>query len=137
MPWNVVWFERLMYASLLLAIVGGYFVMRREAEPPADHEGLNPAILLGIDVALLTAFLSLWVLFIWLAARRRKGWARYVLAALFLMSLFLYVQNYGEVINLPFEGALNAVQLLMGFIALVLVFTGDARAWFARTVSSH
>jgi hypothetical protein len=137
MPWNIVWFERLMYASLLLAIVVGFFVMRREAETPADEESLSPAVLVGIDVALLTAFFVLWVLAIWLAARRRKGWARYVLAALFLVSLFLYVRNFGEIIELPFEGALNAVHLVMGLVALVLAFTGGARAWFARPTPSR
>ena len=136
MPSNVAWFERLMYGALLLSLVSGYLVAQNEVASVADEAGLPAAVLFGLVVAIAIIIFAIWVLFIWLAARRRKGWARYVLAALFVIGLVFYVRGYAAIVERPVEGLVNGVQLVMELVALVLVFTGNAREWFARPAHS-
>jgi hypothetical protein len=132
MPSNVTWFERLMYGALLLSLVSGYLVAQGELTAAADDIGLGRDALLGVVVGIVIIFAAIWVLFIWLAARRHKGWARYVLAILFVLSLLAYLQGYAEIAERPVEGLVNGVQLVMQLVALILVFTGNAREWFTR-----
>jgi hypothetical protein len=127
MPSNVVWFERLMYGSLVIMILSSYLTLRREDVTGIEDIGISPELLLTVAVAIVAL---IWVLLIWLTARRRKGWARYVIAALFALSLFALVQGFSEALAFPLEGLLNVVQLLMTLAALILVFTGNAREWF-------
>jgi len=132
MPSNVAWFERLMYGALLLSLVSGYLVAQGELAAAADDIGLGRDVLLGVIVGIVIIFVAIWVMFIWLAARRRKGWARYVLAILFILGLVAYAQGYSEMVERLVEALVNGVQLVMQLVALVLVFTGNAREWFAR-----
>ena len=66
MPINVVWFERLAYASLGLGLL----------DLALDFQNLSrlsPAINL---IGTLVLTLGVIALLIWLVARRRQGWAR-------------------------------------------------------------
>jgi hypothetical protein len=135
MPSNVAWFERLMYGALLLSLVSGYFVAQEELTAAADEVGLPNNVLFGLVVAIVIIIVAIWMLFIWLAARRRKSWARYALAALFIVAFVTYIQGHAEIIERPIEGLVNGVQLVLQLVALVLVFTGNAREWFTRPAS--
>jgi hypothetical protein len=74
------------------------------------------------------------VLFIWLAAREHKSWARWVLLIFFAVSIPGYFPRFdpNAGINLP-DRILSFGQFLSQGIALVLIFSGDARDWFERS----
>jgi hypothetical protein len=68
-------------------------------------------------------------LFIWLIARRRKNWARWLWLTLFaVVGLPTSFKGLGQA-N-PATGVLILVHLLIAGIAFFFIFTGDARAWF-------
>lgn len=124
MPSNVVWFERLMIGAVLLGLVGALLLWLRV---PA---GSVTDIVVAVIVIVVNFGLAL--LLIWLVARRRKGWVRYIIAALFLLGLLPAIGSLPDELRAqPIEGALTALQLVLQAVALVLVFTGNAAAWFA------
>jgi hypothetical protein len=120
MPGNIVKFEMLMYVSLMLQIVTA--VTNDSAFTP-EHRALTMGALL-FSIA-LTVFIT------WLIARRGVNWARWLLAILFVLSapFLLLALAMGFSMD-PVGCVLNAVQMSLQAIALVLVFSGDARDWF-------
>jgi hypothetical protein len=120
MPTNVVWFERLAYASLGLGL----------AVLALDYQNLSrlgaPAAVVGL---LLLAIAGM-ALLIGLAARRRQSWARWLLLGLFVLGLPYFFSNLlrQSLISVP----LSLAQTVLQGVALFYVFTGDARPWFGQ-----
>ena len=78
MPKNVMRFERFMYLSVLIELIST--ALDRGTTTISKHA-------IGM-VALSTAFfLGSFVLCIWLAARRRKNWARWAFFCVFVIGL--------------------------------------------------
>ena len=121
MPTNIIWFERLAYASLVLGLLVGALDFGTLSEV-----GL-PATVIGIAVGSI----ALMSLLIWLIARRKQNWARWLFLTFFLLGLPFFLMN------LPEESILDALlavlQAILQGAALYLVFTGDAKAAFAAT----
>jgi hypothetical protein len=121
-PGRVLWFEGLFYASVFLSVV------RIALEWTS---AMGPARFLAIY-----AFLIAQILLIWLAARRRKNWARWVLLVLFLAWAFTSLLHDGFGWRAGWQPSsiaaqvLKLVQLVLEDIGLILVFTGNARRWF-------
>jgi heme A synthase len=115
-----------MYGSLVLPIVWA-FLRWQELRPfLTNWVDVDRGIAVIVGISFLV-----FVLLIWLVARRRKGWARYALAALLVVGLQLslgrvYLNSSHTPLDLPLEIAVDIMQL----VALVLVFTGNARDWF-------
>ena len=88
-PRNVLWFEVLLYLSLTLDALSVAFQDRTPSarddgtdDHGRDRDGGRPDPVAG--------------LFVWLAARRRKNWPRWVLAAALVLSVISLVQIIGE-----------------------------------------
>src|SRR5262245_45530144 len=125
MPSNVAWFERLMIASIFVALAGVFLMWQRQ--------GTFAVAELAVAAGLIIANFGVLLLLIWLVARRRQGWARYVIGALFALGLpFALTNAPAELRAFPVEGALSLLALMMQGAALVLIFTGNARGWFAK-----
>jgi len=125
MPSNVTWFERLMIASIFVALAGVFLLWQRQ--------GTFSVAELAVAAGLTIANFGVFLLLIWLVARRRQGWARYVIGALFALGLpFALINAPAELRAFPVEGVLNLLALMMQGAALVLIFTGNARGWFAK-----
>jgi len=123
LPSNVARFEQLMYLSLGLALVETALEWNRIL---ADAHG--SVRLAGFVMLYFYAFL---VLCIWQAAREHKNWARWALLILFAIALpALHLSDLTLVAVI-----LHAGQLLAVAVALVLIFTGNARAWFVRSAT--
>src|SRR5215475_7394640 len=91
LPRNVFRFEILLYASLMLDSLS---VAVQDRTPTADVS--ERAIL--ANTILAGALILLQLYFVWLAARQRKNWPRWVLTAalvLSVMSLFLVIGGQG------------------------------------------
>lgn len=129
MPSNVVWFERLMYVAILLGLVDIALTMQREAMAFPSAEA-------WIAVATGAVLVALYVWLIWLVARKRVGWVRYVLLVLFLLTLAAaFVDLPADLRTRSIDLAVNGLQCLAEAVALVLVFTGNARGWFAKAAA--
>jgi hypothetical protein len=127
-PSNVVRFEQLMYVSLGIQEI--VFLW----DWYADGLGSDAGIAL-VGQALNLAFFGL---FIWLAARRRKNWARRVLVLVWVLAGRGYIRRL-----LPYYLAHGPDALAFGFattisiqlVALIFIFTGNSREWFGPSPS--
>jgi peptidoglycan/LPS O-acetylase OafA/YrhL len=73
-------------------------------------------------------FYAFLALCIWQAARERKNWARWILLILFAIALPAFHLPDLTLVAM----ILRVGQLLAVAVALVLISTGNARAWFER-----
>jgi hypothetical protein len=120
-PRNVFYFEVLLYLSLLIDALSAAFVDRAPAGM-TDQEALAVNL---IAVAMMLALMQL----IWLAAHRRRNWARIVLLAALVLSVLSIVASVGQV-GLQFSTVVDVVSTALTAWGLWLSFTGDARDWF-------
>ena len=122
-PTNVTRFEQLMYLSLGIGIV----VSALQYEDFVRLAG--PVFMLIVQGAGFGAL----VLLIWLIARRRKSWARWVYLVLFLIGLPLSIPILGVMLKSnPISAILSIIQVLSQGLALYLIFTGDSANWFKK-----
>jgi hypothetical protein len=141
MPRSVWWFEKLAWGSLLL---GGLVASPdwKRIVAKGVHQGGNahiPDYLLTEEfkvmsiVAFFTAVATFLVmlLLVWLAARRRINWVRWLLAALLVLGGPSVFANLKEVLSVnPTVAVLESLQVVLQVAALVLVFLPSARPWF-------
>jgi len=117
LPRNVVLFEAFLGASLGVDALSAAFT-DYAAAGLSDGDKLTSAVFIGV---------FLWL--VWLAARRRKRWARTILfGAVVLSALFVTVlfQKFG----LSRALAIELLSLGLAGTGLYYSFTGDARGWF-------
>ena len=120
-PRNVLWFEALLYVSLMLDALSVAF---QDRTPTV--ESIEQMILI-----VAAALILLQVYFVWLAARHRKNWPRWVLAATLLLSAILLLQVIGENgLELDPFASIEIVSCALTAAGLYFSFTGDARGWF-------
>lgn len=130
MPRNVTLFERLMYASLLLSVA----VLALDGPRLMDKPEVRAAGGLTFVFITLLVTIALIALFVWLIARKRQNWARWVFTLFFIIGLWPFAQNLMEMLQAsPVATVASGVQLAMQAAALYFVFTGDAVPWFSKT----
>ncbi|CAL78644.1 Conserved hypothetical protein; putative membrane protein [Bradyrhizobium sp. ORS 278] len=141
MPKSVWWFEKLLWGSLLFGCLIAPLDWHRMVAR-AVHQGANehiPDYLLTTEfevmnimvLAGLSSTILLGLLFVWLAARRRLNWVRWLLAAIFLLGLPAAFANLTDVLPVnPTVAVLLILQTIVQFTALVFVFLPSARPWF-------
>ena len=126
MPSNVARFEQLMYLTIGIGIINSALQFQ------SFSRQAGAAFTLFVQ-AVVFAFA---VLLIWLIARRRANWARWVLLVMFLIGVVPFIPILSKTLQTsPLSGVLSIVQFLAQGIALYLVFTGNAVAWFKRSPS--
>jgi hypothetical protein len=121
-PKNVWWFEVLLYASLVLDALSVAF-QDRTPSPAMSEQMINVATLMALGL------LSRLFYFVWLAARRKKGWPRWALSAALALSLISLAQVIGER-GIQFDVFVDIVSCALTAWGLYLSFTGDAKDWF-------
>src|SRR5260370_16629501 len=89
LPKNVLWFEVLLYASLVLDALSVAF---QDRTPNADMTEQ----MIGVYTVMAALLILLLVYFVWLAANRRKNWPRWALLAALVLSVISLVQIIGE-----------------------------------------
>jgi drug/metabolite transporter (DMT)-like permease len=121
-PKNVWWFEVLLYASLVLDALSVAF-QDRTPTPRMTEQMINVSTWLALGLLLLLFY------FVWLAARRKKSWPRWALAAALALSLISLAQVIGER-GIQFDVLVDTVSCALTALGLYLSFTGDAKDWF-------
>ena len=121
-PRNVRRFEALLYASLMLDALS-VAVQDRTPNAEMTEQMIMTATLLAGGMILLLVY------FVRLAARGRKNWPRWVLAA----ALVLSVISLGQILTekgMELDSAIEIVSCVLTAMGLYFSFTGDARGWF-------
>jgi drug/metabolite transporter (DMT)-like permease len=121
-PKNVWRFEVLLYASLVLDALSVAF-QDRTPTPRMTEQMINVSTWLALGLLLLLFY------FVWLAARRKKSWPRWALAAALALSLISLAQVIGER-GIQFDVLVDTVSCALTALGLYLSFTGDAKDWF-------
>jgi hypothetical protein len=121
-PRNVVWFEALLYLSLTLDALSAAFQDRTPTDEVSEQAIMFATATGGCMILLL-------VFFVWLAAQRRKNWARWVLVAVLVLSTVRLGQDIGDN-GLALDSVIEIVSCALTVAGLYFSFTGDARGWF-------
>jgi peptidoglycan/LPS O-acetylase OafA/YrhL len=122
LPRNVFRFEVLLYASLMLDALS-IAVQDRTPTAGMTEQMITTSTLLGGGMILLLLY------FVRLAARHRKNWPRWVLAAALVLSTFALYQTIGEK-GLELDSFIEIVSCALTGAGLYYSFTGDAQGWF-------
>ena len=121
-PKNVLWFQTLLYASLMLDALSVAFQDRTPSADMTDGMIMIATVLAGGMILLLFYF-------VWLAARKRKNWPRWVLAAALVLSIISLVQVIGDN-GIELDSGIEMVSCVLTAAGLYFSFTGDAQGWF-------
>jgi hypothetical protein len=121
-PNNVLWFEVLLYLSLTLDSVSVAF---RDRTP--NDNMTEQAILVGTVMA--GGMILLLLYFVYLAARQRMGWARWVLVAALTLSVISLVPVIAQR-GIEFDSGIEMISCALTAMGLYYSFTGDAVGWF-------
>ena len=120
-PQQIVWFERIMFAGLALGVVNSWF---RWSDLQALSEGNDASLLTQqLITAILMAALYLWI------SRGRSNVGKWILTIFFVLGVpaSLWAQSVTQISLIDW---VFVVQTLADLVALALLFTRDARAWF-------
>jgi hypothetical protein len=121
-PKNVLWFEVLLYLSLVLDALSVAFTDRTPS-PEMTESMITTASVMAACLILLLVY------FVWLAAQRRKNWPRWALVASLVLSVISLLQMVGES-GVQFDSAIEIVSCALTAAGLYFSFTGDAKGWF-------
>ena len=121
-PKNVLWFEVLLYLSLVLDALSVAF---QDRTPSAE---LTESTIM-IATVMAACLILLLVYFVWLAAQRRKNWPRWVLVASLGLSVISLLQITSES-GVQLDSAIEIVSCILTAAGLYFSFTGDAKGWF-------
>ncbi|CCE08861.1 conserved membrane hypothetical protein [Bradyrhizobium sp. STM 3843] len=122
LPRNVLWFEVLLYISLMLDALS---VAVQDRTPTAE---ITDAMIM-VQTILNAALILLMVYFVYLAAQRRKNWPRWVLLAALLLSAYSLVLVIGDK-GMTLDAGIEVISCALTTIGLYYSFTGDAKGWF-------
>ena len=121
-PKNVLRFEVLLYSSLILDALSVAF---QDRTPSIDMTEST----IAVATVLAAGLILLLFYFVWLAARRRKNWPRWVLLATLVLSVISLFQIVDES-GLQLDSAIEVVSCALTAVGLYCSFTGDSQGWF-------
>jgi hypothetical protein len=121
-PKNVMWFQVLLYLSLVLDALSVAF---QDRTPTAT---MTETTILAANV-IAACMILLFAYLVRLAAYQRKSWPRWVLAAALTFSVMSLLQVIGS-IGLQLDSAIEVVSCALTAAGLYFSFTGDAKGWF-------
>ena len=121
-PRNVLLFEVMLYLSLMLDALSVAF---QDRTPDASVT----ASTITIATAMAGFMILLLLYFVWLAARQRRNWPRWVLASALLFSVGSLWQAIDQS-GLELDSGIEIVSCLLTAAGLYFSFTGDAQDWF-------
>lgn len=120
-PIHIFYFEVLLYLSLLIDVLSAAFLDRI----PDDVTDWARLAVNFIAVMMTLGFMQL----IWLAAHRRKNWARMILLVAMMMSVASIATSLNET-GMQFGTFVDIISTALTAVGLSYSFTGDAQGWF-------
>ncbi len=125
-PSNVVRFEQLMYCTVVIDVI---LIPRQWNRLMAANPHSHAAVAVGHSLGILTD-----VLFIWLVARRRKSWVRWLMLPPVVFGIPYGLLTWPSVIPV-FNAVLICLSWFAQTVALFLIFTGNAHEWFFQSTA--
>lgn len=123
MPQNVARFEILMYLSIVMTALIGLL----------DFSRFAPIVGARFIVGMVGFTIAATALLVWLIARRRQNWARWLLLVLFLVGIPGYAMAFAELAqDATVTTTMSIMRVILQAAALYYIFTGAARDWFGR-----
>lgn len=122
-PTHIFYFEVLLYLSLLIDVLSAAF-LDRISDDISDSTRLAVNF---IAVLMTLGFMQL----IWLAAHRRKNWARMILLVAMMMSVASIATTLNEN-GMQFGTFVDIISTALTAVGLSYSFTGDAQGWFRQ-----
>ena len=121
-PNNVLWFQTLLYLSLMLDAVSVAFQDRTPTDDVTDAMIMANTVLNGGMILLLLYFVHL-------AARGRKNWPRWVLTGALVLSAISLIDVIGTK-GVELDSGIEIISCVLTALGLYFSFTGDAKGWF-------
>ena len=121
-PKHVMWFQILLYLSLVLDALSVAF---QDRTPTAT---MTETTILAANV-IAACMILLFVYLVRLVAQHRKNWPRWVLTAALAFSVLSLLQVFGDS-RLQLDSAIEVVSCALTAAGLYFSFTGDAKGWF-------
>jgi peptidoglycan/LPS O-acetylase OafA/YrhL len=121
-PNHVLRFQVLLYMSLMLDALSIAFQDRTPTAEMTDSMIMASTVLAFGEILLLFYF-------VYLAARKRKNWPRWVLAAALVLSVISLVDVIGSN-GLELDSGIEIVSCVLTALGLYFSVTGDAKGWF-------
>ena len=121
-PKHVMWFQVLLYLSLVLDALSVAF---QDRTPTA---AITETTILAANV-IAASMILLFMYLVWLAAHQRKNWPRWAVAAALVLSMISLTQVVGEK-GLELDSFVDVVSCALTLAGLYCSFTGDAKGWF-------
>jgi hypothetical protein len=115
-PASVQLFEISMYLACAVAVVSLPYT-----------QGSLP----GIRFLAMFLWIGFVTFVVWMTARRRKNWGRWLLFSLFVLETAYFVYRARSYLAYPVLGGIHLVITALEAAAYGFVFTGASRAWFA------
>jgi hypothetical protein len=125
MPSNVRLFVWLFLASVLVTFA---YIPLIPSSPRVSH-----AVMMTVQTVVFLIVDALFFVLVWLAAWRRKSWARWVLLLIFAIALVADFAMPGAYYRShPFLTEIALASTILEAGSLYFIFTGNARAWFDK-----
>ncbi len=121
-PRNVLWFEVLLYISLMLDALSVAVSDRTPTFEMTESMIAQQTIFSGVMILLLFYF-------VYLAAQRRKNWPRWVLLGALVLSDIGLIEVISQK-GMTLDAGIEVISCALTTIGLYYSFTGDARGWF-------
>ncbi|CCD87394.1 conserved membrane protein of unknown function [Bradyrhizobium sp. ORS 285] len=121
-PRNVLWFEVLLYISLMLDALSVAVSDRTPTFDMTESMITQQTIFSGVMILLLFYF-------VYLAAQRRKNWPRWVLLGALVLSDIGLIEVISQK-GMTLDAGIEVISCALTTIGLYYSFTGDARGWF-------
>lgn len=127
-PRSVVWYERLAWTALAVGLASAAANPAEFAKYYHQYHGGNLILMVVVNAVQL--------LWIWLVARRRQNWARWISLLWLLLGILGIAEMIGDVgerfqLN-PVATIIYYVAFAIWMVSVMLLFRGDAREWFSR-----
>jgi glucan phosphoethanolaminetransferase (alkaline phosphatase superfamily) len=123
-PISIVWYEWLAVAGVAAALASAAADRATLAKYYSQHPIFYPIL-----IACVFAVQLLWI---WLIARKRQNWARWISLVVMVLGIPFEILGFDERMRFNASSAIASyVAFVMWLIAVLLLFRRDARAWFA------
>ena len=120
-PRDVLRFEAFLYSSLLIDALSAGF-LSAIPDDATDDMRMFVNLLNALVIAALV-----WL--VWLAAQRRRNWARWTLAGLFALTAILFAGTISDM-DLTIRSIADVLSLGLTAVGLYFGFTAEAGPWF-------
>jgi multidrug transporter EmrE-like cation transporter len=124
-PGSVVWYERLAWATFAVGLASAA-ASRATLAKYYDRYPISYPII----IAVVLAGQLLWI---WLVARKRQNWARWISLIVILFGIPNAIWDVEERFRLNAVAAIfYYAAFAISTVSILLLFRGDAREWFSR-----